>query len=259
MYVWSEEIASRGCQEVGSCLIKHLQNHIPESTKTVILFSDSCGGQNRSIKMTLMLKKYLSSHSTIDVIKQKFFVPGHSYNRCDGMFGLIEAKQNLHGNIYTPNEWIELIRTAKVMKPLFHVTQMQAADFFSTANLEKIIVNRKKDIDGRKINWFGFRAMLYSKNDLFIIKVQEDEIVKKFNIQRKHINEEIFESTEMDLLYPSGRPIDKLKYEDLMDLMKYTPKEHHPYFINLRNDNEAIDYGLASDSDNDNNSDSDSP
>lgn len=31
MYIWSECVASRGCQEIGSCLLKHFKNNV--STK----------------------------------------------------------------------------------------------------------------------------------------------------------------------------------------------------------------------------------
>lgn len=98
MYIWSENIASRGGQEIGSCLVEHLKNHIPQNTKTVKLYSDACGGQNRNIKLTLMLKKFLHDllpDTSLESIQQKYFVPGHSYNSCDRCFGLIEkAKKN---------------------------------------------------------------------------------------------------------------------------------------------------------------------
>lgn len=95
MYMWSENVASRGGQEVGSCLLKHLKNQIPSNTKTVKCWSDSCGGQNRNIKLTLMLKIFLhdlTPDSSIETIEQKYFIPGHSYNSCDRCFGVIEKK-----------------------------------------------------------------------------------------------------------------------------------------------------------------------
>lgn len=57
MYLWNESVASRGSQEVSSCLLKHFANYVPSETETIILYSDACGGQNRNIKTTLMLKK----------------------------------------------------------------------------------------------------------------------------------------------------------------------------------------------------------
>lgn len=60
-YVWVEGEAGRGSQEVGSCLVKHFKETV-HSAKKVILWSDSCGGQNRNIKIVLILKTVLENH-----------------------------------------------------------------------------------------------------------------------------------------------------------------------------------------------------
>lgn len=59
MYVWYESIGSKGSQEIASCLYRYFIDYVPQDTQNIILYSDSCGGQNRNIKMTLMLKKFL--------------------------------------------------------------------------------------------------------------------------------------------------------------------------------------------------------
>lgn len=57
MYMWSKDVASRCGQEIGSCLLKHLKTNISPNATKVILYSDRCVGQNRNIKLTMMLKK----------------------------------------------------------------------------------------------------------------------------------------------------------------------------------------------------------
>lgn len=147
MYVWSENVASRGSQEIGSCLIRHLNGHLPKETKNLVLYSDSCGGQNRNIKLALMLKKFLSTHITLDSIEQNFFVSGHSFNSCDRPFAVIENAKKKSKAIYTPDQWISLIECAKINEPKFLVTKMSSGDFLSTSELEKLITNRKVDED----------------------------------------------------------------------------------------------------------------
>lgn len=74
MYIWSENVASRGGQEIGSCVLKHLRENVPPEASKVILYSDSCGGQNRNIKLTLLLKKFLhdvSPDESLEIIEQK--------------------------------------------------------------------------------------------------------------------------------------------------------------------------------------------
>ena len=63
--------AGRGAQEVGSCLIKHITERLDSYVKYLILWSDSCGGQNRNIKLILMLKAMLNEHPSLDQINKK--------------------------------------------------------------------------------------------------------------------------------------------------------------------------------------------
>ena len=70
MYVWSENIASRGAQEIGSCLLLYLQKIIQPSIKKIIMYSDSAGGNNRNIKMILFLKKFLQASELVSITQQ---------------------------------------------------------------------------------------------------------------------------------------------------------------------------------------------
>lgn len=66
-HVWQENEASKGTQEVGSCLKKYIES-IQAPVKKLILWSDACGGQNRSIKLALILNHILQNHSTLESI-----------------------------------------------------------------------------------------------------------------------------------------------------------------------------------------------
>lgn len=44
-----------------------------------MLFCNSCGGQNRNIKIILMLKACLEAHSSLEEITIKYLVPGHTF------------------------------------------------------------------------------------------------------------------------------------------------------------------------------------
>lgn len=74
MNVWDEVEGGRGSQDirVAACLIKHLKTHAALQ-KHVIMYSDSCTGQNRNIKTTLSLLKLVQDPDTsIDTIDHKF-------------------------------------------------------------------------------------------------------------------------------------------------------------------------------------------
>lgn len=255
MYFWSENIASRGEQEVGSCLLKHLNNHISRKTSKIILNSDLCGGQNRNIKVTLFLKKFLSKNSNVKRIEQKFFVSGHSNNNCDRCFSMIDKHKRSVGDVYTPSDWQQLIAESKANEPKFHLTVMLPNDFLSSNELEKLIVNRKIDEQNLKINWHGFRQIRYLKNDLFHIIAEENGVWKSINIQKKGVDESTFCETQMECLYPDGNKINQMKYDDLMDLLQHIPHEYHSFYLNLKHNDDAVDFGLASEASDDSDDD----
>lgn len=92
MYAWDETVASLGSQGVSSCVIEHLRNRVTENNYHVIMFSDSCGGQNRSIKFDMACMYFLQQDGThINTIGQKFMTSGHSFLPNDADFGVIET------------------------------------------------------------------------------------------------------------------------------------------------------------------------
>ncbi|KAF2886274.1 hypothetical protein ILUMI_19899, partial [Ignelater luminosus] len=76
--IWLEGHAGREAQEVGSCMRKYVVNHISDKIQELILWSDSCGGQNRNIKIVLLLKSILEEKPTLEKIRLKFLVSGRS-------------------------------------------------------------------------------------------------------------------------------------------------------------------------------------
>ncbi|CAG5051734.1 unnamed protein product [Parnassius apollo] len=145
MNVWNEIEGGRGSQDIAVCLVKHLKTHAVTQNH-VIMYSDSCTGQNRNIKTTLSLLKLVQDPDTsITTIDHKFLVSGHSYLPNDGEFGIIESASRRHGQIYSPDQWIEIMKTAKRKEPHFVVTEIKNSEFKSTAALEKCITNRKKN------------------------------------------------------------------------------------------------------------------
>lgn len=177
MHVWDESNASRGSQEISSCLYKYFSDHFPYDTEKNILYSDSCGGQNRNIKLTMMLKNFLANvwkHKPLEVIEQRFFLSGHSYNECDTSFATIAVQRKVTEKVHIPQHWYNLIRQAKKRDPKFVVYEMKRRDFLSVAPLLKIITNRKKSIDGRKISWLKMQSMIHYRSEPFLVHIQKN-------------------------------------------------------------------------------------
>ena len=52
--VWNESTASRGAQDIASCLLRHCTDKAAADVTSLQAYSDACGGQNRNSKVVLM-------------------------------------------------------------------------------------------------------------------------------------------------------------------------------------------------------------
>ncbi|XP_039291195.1 uncharacterized protein LOC111052803 [Nilaparvata lugens] len=165
-YVWTESEAGRGAQEIGSCLLKHIENYVGREVEDLVLWSDSCGGQNRNVKIVLILKACLEAHPSLKTVSLKFLMPGHSFLPNDADFSDIESALKHVQRLYLPQDYIEVIKNCRRKKP-FCVSKMGATDFIGTAHLEKKIVNRKQtdEESPKKISWLKIREIHLKKEE----------------------------------------------------------------------------------------------
>lgn len=248
MYIWHEGIASRGPQEITSCLIYHINTYVSKDCSEIFLYSDSCGGQNRNIKTALMLSHLLDGSENLTKITQSFFLTGHSYNVCDRKFGIIERKKRNTTNIYTTTQWKNLIENAKVTLPKFIVNELSSEKIFGCDVLQAISTNRKKTITKEPVNWFKTHIITYKKGQPFLLFVESyDDLKDKFNeaheiqrdysktisIQKRGVNVDNFGAIKLPVLYPNGRTISMDKKKDLLDLLQFVPLEYHSFYTNL--------------------------
>ena len=66
-------------------------------------------------------------------VEQKFLVTGHTFLPCDRLFALIEKKKK-HCTAYIPDQWIEVILSARPSKP-FLIQRMYRESFLSFSAL----------------------------------------------------------------------------------------------------------------------------
>lgn len=237
MYVWDETTASRGSQEISSCLVKHIKQNLH---KHVIIYSDTCTGQNRNIKVSLSLLK-LTQETSVEIIDQKFMVSGHSYLPNDSDFGLIEqaARNKI---IYTPDDWYSVIRTSRKQNK-FMLIKMHEEDFLSVDALEKAVTRRKKDITNTAVQW-----LRYEKNKpysiLYKYTLNEDFPFSEINVKPRKAGRPLdLGSIIQEKLYNGPRVINYLKKRDMLYLLKYIPPIHHNFFKSIRSSQDVEDMG----------------
>ena len=111
MYCWPETVAGRGSDEVISCL-HHYINTLPSEVTTLYLYSDGCGGQNKNSNVMDFLFTLVRIGKP-QHIRHYFPVRGHSFLPNDRDFGCTEMKKRKAERVYIPEQWHELIESAR--------------------------------------------------------------------------------------------------------------------------------------------------
>ena len=112
-HLWHEGMASRGAQDIASCVLKYLKDTKPTATH-LVTYSDSCGGQNRNKNfLSLWLYIVASDEFPITMVDQKFMTVGYSYLPNDRDFGSIETERRKRNSLCIPAEWAQLIRDSR--------------------------------------------------------------------------------------------------------------------------------------------------
>ncbi|XP_039281706.1 uncharacterized protein LOC111064507 isoform X2 [Nilaparvata lugens] len=236
-YVWMENIASRGAQEVGSCLRKNILNHVGPNVSELNLWSDSCGGQNRNIKIVLLLQTLFQEMPFLEKIRFKYLIPGHSFMPNDSHFGDVESALRFQQRIYCPQDYINIMKSCR-KKNKFIVTEINGEDFKSTEVIEKSITNRKKDLHGNKINWLKMKEILLdrSKPMTLLVKTSHDQResieidIKKMKEKGRPSTNDVFLHSRLAPLWPNGKKISVEKKKDIQTMIHLIPKDFHNFY-----------------------------
>lgn len=245
-YIWLEHEAGRGTQEVGSCLKKFIIEHLKSGVTHLILWADSCGGQNRSIKMVLMLMYILQNHVTLQKITLRFLQPGHTYLPNDSEFGDVECSLKSNNRLYTPEDYINVMTNCR-RKNKFIVTRLTKEDFRSVAPIQNLITNRKMDINKQKISWMTTFEIELHKSDPFKLfmksKLTDEPTVVDISKRAKNRKSKPHFNMDLPLLYPDGHELSDAKIKDLREMMKLIPVDAKPFynFLKTTRSNDFID------------------
>lgn len=183
-HTWIENQAGRGAQEIASCLIKFLDLHLQPEAEELILWSDSCGGQNRNRIMCVMLHHWLSKQRTLRRVCLRFLQSGHSYNICDTDFGSVENAIKKKQEVFTPTDVLDVMKTCRQKTP-FDVTGMNTEDFLSVEHLIKNVTLRSVDGNTKtKVSWLSTHEIILERGRpyqlLMNYDVTKDEVSSSY-------------------------------------------------------------------------------
>lgn len=233
-YMWDEQTAKRGANEVASCLYDYFNKLASKGVHKVNLWSDNCGGQNRN---RIVYYMYLLATKMFEMkISHHFMEKGHTQNEGDSVHALIE-KTARGRDIYSPDEWYSLVRWAKVNGNPYNVVEVNQNMIFDfksninnknwTKNLnnEKIMWNKIKNIEVSPES-YGLLDYKYSLGDNESNQLQ---CFKKTSTRLSHLE------SFPEKAYKSLLKINVAKYKDL----KYycdnniIPEKYHTFYRNI--------------------------
>lgn len=234
MHVWDESVASRGAEEVASCLLLYCTELANSGVTSITAYSDACGGQNRNYKLVLMWM-HICKNTDIEEINHKFMVSGHSYLPNDSDFGIIEKATRKASDIFIPGQWCTIIEKCNKKNP-FSVIQMNADMFKSVKELSKAATIRKTTESGDRVEWLKIQWIKICKAEpnkmFFKYTVQDDVEFSCVNFSKKGRTDR---ACSLSSLYPGqSRALSADKIADIMKLLKYVPPIHHDYYKGLK-------------------------
>lgn len=230
VYIWPESVASKGSQEIGSCILQHLRSNLSPEAQRLILYCDPYFGQNRNIKLSLMIQKFLDSWSNeqLNSIQQRFFVNGHAFNSCDRCFEMIKNRKK---NVFTSSQLIDIMNNPRRK---IYAMEMHTENFLSTKPLENLLVSKKVAADERKINWHSYESITYNRGKPFVLSVKQfDNTVADVHL-KKRIAADQLSNIDLPQLYPKGRYISKFKFDDLKEFLISIPNQYHTFYDSLK-------------------------
>lgn len=230
-HMWHEGISGRGANQIASCLFAYLREQ-PEEISEVILYSDTCGGQNKNTHVAAMFTYLLTIKPSMKLIYHKFMIPGHTHMEVDLDHAIIEKKKKkTEIQIYHPHDWMQLVRSSSKK---FTVKEMRQNDFFDFASLLKgPLVARKKDDDGNIFKWHDVKWLSYD-SEFGVIKyktsLSREESFKSINFKRNTRRDK-----EINLMQITDKPvpISVEKKRDIISLLSLIPECFHNFYQNL--------------------------
>lgn len=170
-YFWHEQQGNRGANEIGTCVYDYIVSMCTRVNEDVdlIFYSDNCTGQQKN---KFFISMYLHAVATIPSLKtitHKFLIKGHTQNENDSAHSVIERniKKSLRsGPIYSPDQYVSLIRTAKKTGKSYKVNELnytQFKDFKSLSN--DVGRNYNKNTSNETVKMNDIKILKFSKEN----------------------------------------------------------------------------------------------
>ena len=122
MIMYAQHFAKKGANETATFLQYYLTENVPPNCNHVRIFMDNSVGTNKNRFVLAMLQRLvLTQFTSVELI---FPIVGHSYMPIDRSFAIIEKKKKKQDRIVCPEDWTQIMKTARPSQP-FQVVHVE--------------------------------------------------------------------------------------------------------------------------------------
>ena len=224
--LWTEGVAGRGSNEICSSIFSFLQIKDLSTVNRIKTFSDGCIGQNKN-KTIIAFFMYILNLYDIEYWEHTYMVSGHSYLPNDRDFGLIGKAGKRIPRIFTFEEWVEVVKTAKKKDPFVAIDMSGRFKLFDVLSKARRYNRKFSNTD----ECFSFPQL--SK---FTVTRGSDDVGYELFSGTKGVMKFPLINPSLPLILPNNDESVKIsseKFNDLMKLLHLIPPEHHDFYKNL--------------------------
>ncbi|KAJ4426600.1 hypothetical protein ANN_26398 [Periplaneta americana] len=117
--MWDESIASRGVNEIASCVLKLMHMDITNKKNLITV------QLNTKNRVMVFMCLFLVAIGLFEHIEQRFLLSGHSFLQCDSDFALIEKRQKVT-KAFIPSALLKIVQDSKVVEPFQTVSMLES-------------------------------------------------------------------------------------------------------------------------------------
>lgn len=234
MCMWHEGVASRGANEIASCLLNLVNHRGLTDKKHLVIWCDNCGGQNKN-RILLFTLIFLVSIGIFHTVEQKFLVSGHSFMPCDRDFALIEKRKRVtKANV--PSDLHAIVKCARYTPP-FNVIDMTNFGFWDLKQAADQYINTTK------LNISKAAILKIEASDPTVIKIKTSfsdiQEWSKINVLKRGKSVNDIKNAKLLKLPPESK-VSQNKAISLRSMIPYLQnKEHQLFYKNLLGINET--------------------
>jgi len=195
--------------------------------------------------LALMFMFAIQKHPSLQIIDQKFLVPGHTHLECDSDHAKIKRyKKQSDSIIAIPMDWYNFVRSVRGKVPL-KVVEMEQEHFKSFSSFfSGPLVKRNVDVNKEKINWLMIKWLRYDKQFSIVqfkYLLDEDTPFRSLDLRKGTIKtrfraELTSGASNLNLpnTYNDPLPIEVEKKKDLISILPLIDPIYHPFYNSLK-------------------------